>query len=711
MPMALTDPNLPGNPIVFANGAFLKLSGYSMDEVLGQQPHFMNGPDTDPRDSARFAEAIRADHDDIIETIQYRKNGSRFVATVLISAFKDETGRTLNHFMSWLDVTRRVDAEDEIAEMKSTQARLRASEARLRGVLDGMGEGFGVIGPDFTILEHNREALRMDGRPVAEIVGRSHWEAFPGTEHSEVGLLLKKAMADRQPAFLEHRYRWEEGRTLWLDLRVYPMADGSLAAFWRDVTERKAAEEALRESEERFAQFATSTTDVLWIRDADTMALEYISPAFESVFGVTTGAVNGGIEPGAALVDPADRERVMEHLDAARRGEPQDYEFRIAHGSDGAARRIRDYCFPLIGEMGRVRRIGGIARDVTKLKLAEEALRESEARLKAAFESVPAGLAVLDLDGRAVIANAEFRRFLPSALVPSRDPEHADRWQGWNGDGRLLDPQEWPSARALRGERVVPGQQMLYIDDEGHRIWTNVATAPTTDSGGQVTGVVTVISDIDATKRAQEALRASEQHAQLLLAELQHRVRNTLAVVRSIARRTAENNTSAEDMLAHFQGRLDAFSRVQAAVTRHPDGLVDLKSLIEDELVAHAAREGEQIHIEGAGLLLEAKAAERMSLAVHELTTNAVKHGALADGKGRIRIVWTAVDGAGGRELDLSWIESGLDLNGHKIKREGFGMELLRRSLPYDLNGTTRVELKRDGLQFRLKMPLATSAE
>src|SRR5689334_6911823 len=73
MPMALTDPNLPGNPIVFANEAFLGLSGYRMEEVLGQQPHFLNGPDTDRRDAARFTEAIRADQDDIIETVQYRK--------------------------------------------------------------------------------------------------------------------------------------------------------------------------------------------------------------------------------------------------------------------------------------------------------------------------------------------------------------------------------------------------------------------------------------------------------------------------------------------------------------------------------------------------------------------------------------------------------------------------------------------------------------
>jgi len=702
MAMAVTDPTLPGNPIVFANEAFLKLSGYRMEEVLGQQPYFMNGPDTDADDVARFQEALRNDQDDLVETIQYRRDGTRFIASVLLSAFKDDDGNTVHHFLSWLDVTRRTNAENRLAllqqaqdalresekrlsatfegvpagvaaigldgnviianaefrrflpngivpsrdpersdhwkawdaegrlidpenfptaralrgdrvtpgqemiytdddgreiwvnvatvpmfgddgqvtgvvttitdidESKRAEQALRKSEARLRGVLDGMGEGFGVIGPDFTILEHNREALRMDGRPKGEIVGRSHWEAFPGTEHSEVGLLLKKAMADRQPAFLEHQYRWKEGQALWLELRVYPMADGSLAAFWRDVTARKAAEEALRESEERFAQFAASTADVLWIRDGDTMELEYISPAFESVFGVTSNAVEGDLEPGAALVDPADRERVREHLDAARRGEPQTYEFRIAHGSDGGARWIRDYCFPLFDEIGRVQRIGGIARDVTELKLAEDALRDSE------------------------------------------------------------------------------------------------------------------------------------QHQRLLLGELQHRVRNSLAVVRSIARRTADNSDTVQTMLGHFQGRLDAFSRVQAALTRNPDGKVDLASLIEDELIAHAAKEGDQIEIEGPDILLSQRPAERISLAVHELTTNAVKHGALMNGNGRLSVRW-AKDGDA---LLLTWVEGGVPVPEGGRRRQGFGMELLLHSLPYDLQGETKVDFTPDGLHFELRMPL-----
>jgi two-component sensor histidine kinase len=211
-------------------------------------------------------------------------------------------------------------------------------------------------------------------------------------------------------------------------------------------------------------------------------------------------------------------------------------------------------------------------------------------------------------------------------------------------------------------------------------------------------------------KRAAEALPASEHHAQTLLAELQHRLRNTLAVVRSIAVRTAENSTNVEDMLLHFQGRLDAFARVQAALTRNPEGKVDLACLVEDELVAHAAREGEQVSIDGPNVRLGTKAAECLALAVHELTTNAVKYGALMSDHGHVRVGWKTDETPDGGQFTFRWKENGAELKDRTIKREGFGMDLLRRSLPYDLHGEIEIELEPDGLRFELRMPLSASS-
>jgi two-component system, chemotaxis family, CheB/CheR fusion protein len=155
-------------------------------------------------------------------------------------------------------------------------------------------------------------------------------------------------------------------------------------------------------------------------------------------------------------------------------------------------------------------------------------------------------------------------------------------------------------------------------------------------------------------------------------------VRNSLAVVRSIARRTAENSTSVDEMIAHLQGRLDAFARVQAKLTRAPDNRADLMSLVEDEMVAHAVRDGEQVKISGPDVSLQPPLAERMSLAVHELATNAVKHGALAANAGKVSISWKLQHPSNGRMLLFKWQESGMNLD-EEPQHEGFGMELLRR--------------------------------
>ena len=149
--------------------------------------------------------------------------------------------------------------------------------------------------------------------------------------------------------------------------------------------------------------------------------------------------------------------------------------------------------------------------DITTRKRAEAALRESEARLMAAFASVPVGVAEFDMDGKAVLSNAEFRRFLPNGTVPSRDPERGRRWEAWETDGRLIEPQQYPSARALRGERLIPGLEMRYTDDDGRAFWTYVATAPIFDGGGRVSGCISVISDITDRKTAEVRLQHSEE--------------------------------------------------------------------------------------------------------------------------------------------------------------------------------------------------------
>jgi PAS domain S-box-containing protein len=179
MAMVLTDPALPGNPIVFANRSFLDLSGYAMDEVLGQQPHFMNGPDTDPSDAARFRQILEDDRDGVVETVQYAKDGRRFVATVLLSAFKNEDGRTLHHFLSWSDVTRRVQAEDDAALSRTSHMALRDSrdrEAFLLALADALRPLADATEIQATTTAMTGDFLDVDRAMYAEVEGE------PGAE-------------------------------------------------------------------------------------------------------------------------------------------------------------------------------------------------------------------------------------------------------------------------------------------------------------------------------------------------------------------------------------------------------------------------------------------------------------------------------------------------------------------------------------------------
>jgi two-component system CheB/CheR fusion protein len=222
-----------------------------------------------------------------------------------------------------------------------------------------------------------------------------------------------------------------------------------------------------------------------------------------------------------------------------------------------------------------------------------------------------------------------------------------------------------------------------------------------------IAGAVLTFLDVTSTVRAEAALRESESRLRLLLSELQHRVRNTLGLVKSITTRTAESSRTVDDMATLLAGRLDAFARVQAAVTRNPDQGVDFASLIADELLAHGLKDGETVSLDGPEIRLKPRAAESMSLAVHELATNAIKHGeAGRNGGGRIAITWQVNGGDGDKKLEFEWMEQGSNGDLRKPGRKGFGYELLTRSLPYDLEGSTKLDFSAEGVRFNLEAPI-----
>ena len=144
MPMLVTDATLPGNPIIFVNRAFINLSGYAEEELLGQDPHFMNGAETDPASIRQYEAAIEDGRDETLEILQYRKDGTPFRAMLFASPLDDGQGKVTNHFLSYLDITRRFDAEANLRALtanleKRVEARtreLQAANAQLSALVE-----------------------------------------------------------------------------------------------------------------------------------------------------------------------------------------------------------------------------------------------------------------------------------------------------------------------------------------------------------------------------------------------------------------------------------------------------------------------------------------------------------------------------------------------------------------------------------------------
>jgi len=155
--------------------------------------------------------------------------------------------------------------------------------------------------------------------------------------------------------------------------------------------------------------------------------------------------------------------------------------------------------------------------DITSWRAAENALRESEARLSAVFDSLPVGVAVFDTEGMVAMSNPEMTLYLPTGILPSRDAARVDHWHGFGADGHPLAPHDFPGARARRGERVVPGIEMIYIQDDGRTTWTRVSSVPIRNAHGDPAGHIGVVTDIDALKRSEAVLQQNEMRLRILL--------------------------------------------------------------------------------------------------------------------------------------------------------------------------------------------------
>ncbi|WP_181706278.1 sensor histidine kinase [Chthonobacter rhizosphaerae] len=343
--------------------------------------------------------------------------------------------------------------------------------------------------------------------------------------------------------------------------------------------------------------------------------------------------------------------------------------------------------------------ISGAARELAKRaearNRAEEALATANARLQRVLDHSPVGILEVDRDGRIGFANEAACRLL--RLTPHETENRRFDGPAWGNahlDGSPLRDDDLPVSRALRGETVLGFEHAIVDQADGSRRILSVNAIPVRDDGA-VDGVLAVFDDI--TKRHQV-----EQHQRLLINELNHRVKNTLATVNSIAAQSLRSTTDTETAREAFTGRIVALAQAHDVLTRERWEGADLTAVVAGALAPHGA---DRFDVTGVSVRLGPQTALSFAMALHELATNAVKYGALSEPEGRVAIDWRVDGRADGRYLIFRWRESG----GPPVTpptRRGFGSRLIEQGLSRELGGAVKILFEREGLVCTIDAPL-----
>ena len=451
------------------------------------------------------------------------------------------------------------------------------------------------------------------------------------------------------------------------------------------------AEEKLRESEARFRLMSELAPVMIWTSDAQGHCL-HLNRALRRFWGVPDEADLSTFD-WQTTMHPDDADDIGAAMFAATRDQKDVTIEGRYRNSDGKYRILQTNARPRFSAGGTFLGLIGVNVDVSENREAEKALRDSEERFRLAVEAAPNGMVMVDASGRIALVNAvaeelfgyereellgmSVEMLVPSALRPAHPGLRS----------RYLDQ---PSARPMGA-----GRDLFARRKDGAEVPVEIGLSPITTSEG--TFVLAGIVDISERKRA-------DAQRELLIAELNHRVKNTLAVVQALAHQSFRGSASVDREARNaFEGRLVALATAHNLLATSDWQAASLQKLIADAARSMGVDEA-RISVEGMDVSLPAKHALSISLALHELCTNATKYGSLSAEAGKVGINWV-VRGAPSPRLDFTWQESNGPVVSDPTKR-GFGSRLIEDALARDLDADVALEFAPAGVVCRISAPL-----
>ncbi|MBV4455699.1 MULTISPECIES: PAS domain-containing sensor histidine kinase [Pseudomonas] len=621
------------------------------------------------------------------EVLIERPDGSRFVALMNIRTLRDRHGAVQGAINCFQDVS----AHHALAE------ELRRKSSDLEDFFENSAVGLHIVSGEGIILRANNAELSLLGYSASEYIGR-HITEFHLDEPVIGDILSKLGSGDCLKSY-PARLRTKDGGIKHVAITSNGrFEDGKFfntRCFTIDVTRAHDAETERQESDDRLA--ATYEAATIGIAEAgEDGHLLRVNDALCTMLGRSREQLLAMTFLDYTHPDSIEQDAALYARQVA--GELDNYVLRKrALRLDGQPLYLDVHSSSVRAPDGRFRYGVRVIHDVTLTREMENRVLESERHMRDLLEALPAAVYTTDAEGRITFYNRA------AIELSGRTPQLGDpwcvTWKLFNTDGTPLPHDKCPMAVALKENRPIRGVEAIAQRPDGTRVPFAPYPTPLHDAHGNLIGAINMLVDITERNQAQDRQKN-------LIDELNHRVKNTLATVQSLAAQTARNALDAKDGYTRFEARLLALSRAHDLLTKRHWGLTPLGVLANEVLMPVLGNEPGRIVVAGDAIDVDTRVALSLTMTLNELAINALKYGAMSTETGTLSVSWHVQPQPNGALLALDWREQGGPVVSQPT-REGLGSRLMKRCIERDLGGSFELEFAREGVHCRFSFMVA----
>ncbi|MGA3134076.1 MAG: PAS domain S-box protein [Terracidiphilus sp.] len=527
----------------FANKAYLESSGITQDDGIDNRWRSIIHPDDAPGFFEKFERALKEHTPFHTERRSRRADGGWcWMESRGIPRFSSE-GEFLGLAGTSADITDRKRAEEALQE----------SEKRFRAMADGCPTPMWISGAEGGVNFTNRTFREFFGVPHEFAEGHKWQLLIHPDDLPEFAGEHSRAVRTHTTFKAEARVRRADGEWRWIIAHSEPRFSPSgeflgHVGISTDITERKQAEQALKDSEEKFRQLAENINEVFWMMNAAGTEILYISPAYEQIWGRSCTSLYAAPMDWLNAIHPDDRQHAHETFMQQLQGEIIDSEYRI-QTPDGQEKWICDRAFPVRDQNGELIRIGGVAKEITERKFADHALRSSEEKFRQLAENIREVFFIMSVPGPGLVYV---------------NPAGEEVW-GVSRESLYQNPMSWAdaihpddqararslAARQLEGELV--DSEFRILTPDGREKWIRSRTSPVRDQDGKVIRVVGIAEEITERKHFEAELinaRKTAESANIaksrFLANMSHEIRTPMNGVIGMNQLLLETELTAE---------------------------------------------------------------------------------------------------------------------------------------------------------------------